>query len=49
MIRRRQTQLGSCTGLGYNEYRHIQGESDMECEYTTVICKEGLGGYFNKA
>lgn len=23
--------------------------SDMESEYTTVICKKALGGYFNKA
>lgn len=26
---------------------NIQGESDMESEYTTVICKKALGGYFS--
>lgn len=47
---RRQMQLRELYRVSVQRMEiNIQGESDMESEYTTVICKKALGGYSNKA
>jgi len=47
---RRQMQLGELYRVSIQRMKiNIQGESDMESEYITLISKKALEGYFNKA